>query len=767
MLASLLLPFVTVVCSHYNLSARFDAAYLARLSLPLAVALGGFAWARRRLRASGPAIESLATRQAATLDALDPRWLGPAIAGSAALSLLLELAIIRWQSSVFEFYAFYKNLGLLSCFIGLGIGYALARQKEIPLFVVAPLVGWQLLLLTAMRYGLSRPRLESLLVNPFRENLTMGIHNAKTVAHFVAIYFFVVVVFVLTALAFLPIGQLCGRVMERREKLSSYGLNLLGSFIGVVAMLVLSMAWSPPAAWFAACFVPLLFFQTFDRRSLAVTGSVAIFTIAVLAWPVSIGWERIFSPYQLLERGSGPFGTTTIRAAGHFYQTIFDLSAATQKTSPGLERLARYYELPYRLRSPAGHAAIVGAGTGNDVAAALRAGATRVDAVEIDPAILRLGELYHPEKPYQDRRVRRIVNDARSFLRSTEESYDLIVYGLLDSHSVLSQASSVRLDSFVYTVEGLREARSRLKPDGIVSLSFLVLTPELGRKIFLMMQEAFDGRPPVSIDLPTSKATIFLQGKDSSPTIPPQLLQEAGFVDGTTRFADPRILADVSTDDWPFFYMPRRVFPISYVTLLAVLLAVSYALVRLFLKPAEDGSQAGFFFLGAGFMLVETKGITELGLTFGNTWYVIGAVLCGVLAMAFVANWVTRALSIRARAWPYVLLLASLAVGFAISTAGGFPSTPMGRVAALALLTCPIFFSGLAFSSLLQTTSDLSGAMGRNVLGAMLGGVLEYHSMVFGFSSLYLLAILLYLAAFAASLRPSRTISAPASAPRP
>src|SRR5215467_72466 len=110
-----------------------------------------------------------------------------------------------------------------------------------------------------------------------------------------------------------------------------------------------------------------------------------------------------------------------------------------------------------------------------------------------------VGQQRHPEKPYADPRVHPINNDARTFLRGTTGAYDLIVYGLLDSHTLLSHGSSVRLDSFVYTVEGLREARSRLKPDGMISLSFTVLSEALGRKIYLMLQEAFDGRAPTCI----------------------------------------------------------------------------------------------------------------------------------------------------------------------------------------------------------------------------------------------------------------------------
>ncbi|HUE38627.1 MAG TPA: hypothetical protein VMR29_03940 [Candidatus Binatia bacterium] len=755
LLGSLLLPLVTVVCSHYDLAARFDAGYIAGVSLALAAVGLASAIVHRALRARHPALGRLAAEQAAALDRLDSRWLLRAIAASAALSLLLELAVIRWQSSVFEFYAFYKNLGLLSCFLGLGIGYGLAREREVPLFAVAPLLGWQLLLLTAMRYGLSRQRLESLLVNPFRETLTMGVHNATTIAHFVAVYYFVIVVFVLTALAFVPIGQLCGRLMERGETLSAYGMNLLGSLLGVLAMLFMSHEWAPPATWFGACFVALLFFQSFERWSLTACACASLVTMMVLTWPVSVGWERIFSPYQLVERGADAAGASTIRAAGHFYQTMFDLSPP--RRSAALDRIALYYELPYRIHSPAGEVAVVGAGTGNDVAAALRSGATRVDAVEIDPAILRIGETYHPEKPYDDRRVRRIVDDARSFLRNSTRSYDLLVYGLLDSHSILSQASSVRVDSFVYTVEGLREARARLKPGGTVSLSFLVMTPELGRKIFLMLQEAFDGRPPLAIAAVHPNVTVFLQGHDATPTLPAGALEEGKFQDVTASYAQPTILADVSTDDWPFFYMPRRIFPASYVALLGMLVAVSYVVVRRLLGGIDNRREPAFFFLGAGFMLVETKAVTELGLTFGNTWLVIGAVICGVLGMALIANALAQVSSLEGRQWPYVLLLASLAVGFAVSRHGGLPSTAWGRLGEVLLLTCPILFSGLIFSSLLRGCADVSGAMGSNVLGAMCGGVLEYHSMYFGFSALYLVAMIVYGIAFVASQRSIAT----------
>ena len=119
----------------------------------------------------------------------------------------------------------------------------------------------------------------------------------------------------------------------------------------------------------------------------------------------------------------------------------------------------------------------MGAGTGNDVAASLRHESSSVDAVEIDPAILALGKRDHPERPYDSPRVSVQLNDARAFLKRTERRYDLILFGLLDSHTQLSDYSNMRIDNFVYTEESFREAKEHLKPTGVVFVKFQVNHP--------------------------------------------------------------------------------------------------------------------------------------------------------------------------------------------------------------------------------------------------------------------------------------------------
>lgn len=696
-------------------------------------------------------LESASDAQGRFLDSIPIRWVDIAILASAALSLYLELSLIRWQGSIFEVFAFYKNFGLLSCFLGLGLGYALSGRPQLPLIVATPLLVWQFIVLTITRQGPDGWSASLLRALPVKEQLHMGAVSDIPLAKYLGVFMLLIVVLLLTALALMPVGQLCGRLLDRRPKLTAYGWNLLGSLLGVALLFGLSLLWTPPIVWFGLCFVALLAFQTFNYRPLLWGGVSAILGLIALSWPVPM-WEQIHSPYQLIERGPGGHGMSTIRAAGHFYQKIYDFSAVER--DPDRKWLFEHYAFPYRFQKP-GRVAVVGAGTGNDAAMAVRMGAEHVDAIEIDPAIMAIGGLYHPDDVYHNPKVSPIVNDARSFLRTTDQQYDTIVYGLLDSHTLLSHGSNVRLDSFVYTVEAFREARDRLVDGGILSLSFTVLSPEQGRKIYLMLQEAF-GTPPTCLTAHLNGAYIFLERKGGKPVVVPPELLKAGDIKENTEFASPELQADMSTDDWPFFYMPRRVYPMSYVIVLGLILLTSVILVAPFMKARPHFGHIEFFLLGAGFMLVETKGITELGLTFGNTWQVIGIVISGILLMAFLANLVVQRWQIQNLMVPYILLLAVLLGGIFIIKYVGFEPTVFGRTMAVIVLTCPLFFSGMVFSTLLKSSQDVSGAMASNLIGAMCGGFLEYNSMYFGFLFLYWIAIAIYGAAFIATLVRTR-----------
>jgi hypothetical protein len=187
------------------------------------------------------------------------------------------------------------NFSLLACFAGLGLGYALGSQRLIPLFLSVPLFCWQFLVLLGMRYGLSMTDRVSLRMLPFTEPLNRGLPVVGTLVNGLQTYLVLSLVFLLTALSFVPIGQLCGCLLERREKLSAYGLNLAGSIAGVLVLFILSAFWTPPVVWFLIAFAVLRYF-TGGARVRCCLGSLCRFGCDHSPQPADRRWKESTRP---------------------------------------------------------------------------------------------------------------------------------------------------------------------------------------------------------------------------------------------------------------------------------------------------------------------------------------------------------------------------------------------------------------------------------------------------------------------------------------
>ena len=197
---SVLLPLVVISCTLFSIAGVED---WQRLIFAVVVPL--FAWllyrtCQKPFAKFAVKLEQHSARYSNFLDSVPERYVGLAIVISAALSLILELSLIRWQSSEFEFFAFYKNVSLIACFAGLGAGYGPANKKHVPLILCIPLLLWQVALLVFLRHGLDLRLLRCLLAMPITEQLTMGLGVDLTPVYFVGIYFFLTVVILLTAL---------------------------------------------------------------------------------------------------------------------------------------------------------------------------------------------------------------------------------------------------------------------------------------------------------------------------------------------------------------------------------------------------------------------------------------------------------------------------------------------------------------------------------------------------------------------------------------
>ena len=680
-----------------------------------------------------------------------------AILLASAACLFLEMVMVRWHGTCFHGFAIFKNISLLSCFLGLGIGFGLPKERRLTLAAFLPLLAIQ----TALFGILSTTNLGGRIFNPIAEQHIMGILGRDWgYLHAIEGNAFLLGVFALNAFMFVPLGHLTGRIMARLPQVQSYSLNLLGSLVGIGLFFGLSLLWSGPEVWMGIAILMVAPFLFGSGRLVPMfAGCIAVILVA---FGVLGGGKMLtfYSPYQViaLKLPSPDLGgktTPSIRVNHCYYQEVMDCSPALADKDAQHRRAADYYGLPYRLQKRAGEVLVVGAGAGNDVAAALRHEATRVTAVELDPAILSLGRMIHPERPYQDKRTRAVVNDARTFFRQTDEKFDTIVYGLLDSHTNLGAMTNVRVDSFVYTVEGFREAIARLKRDGLVVVSYTLLDPAQGRKLYAMLQAAYPEATTRVFCVPGGShdgGTTFVTGpgvRNLAAAIP-------DVAELTDDFRAGVPTSDLATDDWPFFYMKQRTYPFSYLVMIGLMLAVSAWMVRRHFGPKLLASPPGavFFFLGAGFMLIETKGITELGLVFGNTWGVVAVVVTCILTLGFVANQWVGSRGPVSIPWTFGLLAAALAAGWGVShyvAAGG--AMPMARVTMPIVLNLPLLFAGLIFSSLLLRTNDIGAALSANIFGAMLGGFLEYNSMYWGYSSLYPIGLALYGLAFVAYRR--------------
>ena len=189
-----------------------------------------------------------------------------------------------------------------------------------------------------------------------------------------------------------------------------------------------------------------------------------------------------------------------------------------------------------------------------------------------------------------------------------------------------------------------------------------------------------------------------------------------------------------------------------------MILLASIVLVRLVAGPYRR--MVGFvdlFFMGAAFLLLETKNIVQFALLFGTTWFVNALVTAGVLVAVFAAVEVSRHVVVRRPALLYAALLAALAVAWAVPPAALLSLSPLPRfVLAVIIAFMPIFLANMVFSQRFRDTGDSTTAFGANLLGAMVGGILEYSSLIIGYQWLLVLVALLYGLAFLTGRRHLR-----------
>jgi hypothetical protein len=217
-----------------------------------------------------------------------------------------------------------------------------------------------------------------------------------------------------------------------------------------------------------------------------------------------------------------------------------------------------------------------------------------------------------------------------------------------------------------------------------------------------------------------------------------------------TVWRRPASVLAPATDDHPFVYLYGNSIPGYYLLTLGLILLASILSVRVLSgRLRRMSGYVDLFFMGAAFLLLETKSLVQFALLFGTTWFVNSLVFAGVLVAVLAAVEVSRRLVIRKPGWLYLLLLAALIVAWAVPSSAvlGLPSVARFCVAALLAFT-PIFLANLVFAQRFRNTGNSGLAFGANLLGSMVGGVLEYTSLIFGYRWLLVMVAALYGLAF-------------------
>ena len=240
------------------------------------------------------------TAQPASPAADHNSWNLKALFLASALTLFAELALIRWVATEIRIFAYVKNLALLLCFLGFGLGCALARQTPRWATAAKSLLG----LILIVRFPWYSDKV--------MENLSQFLGAAPDIeiwqtssqrnwGVFLLATAITALLLLLITYVFIPLGQMVSRQIELAPRaLSGYSWNLAGSLIGILAFFAVSWMALPPPVWFAIVLVGMALLQPL-RRDRGLLALAFIPVVFLLMDPATPHHFTLWTPYQQIE----------------------------------------------------------------------------------------------------------------------------------------------------------------------------------------------------------------------------------------------------------------------------------------------------------------------------------------------------------------------------------------------------------------------------------------------------------------------------------
>jgi hypothetical protein len=500
-----------------------------------------------------------------------------------------------------------------------------------------------------------------------------------------------------------------------------YAADLLGAAAGCLALIPLLNRLGAPGVVLTAAALSLgaaICFAPPRRRGRAALAAVALFLLPAAAQATGAApfdvvdtkghegdrvlfskWNS-FSRVAVYDRAHGEWSLSPRYTGGRGESLFMDIdSAASTPILKGTTDEAAYlrYELTalayHLVERPQGFTALViGPGGGRDLASALVFGARRVDGVEINPIIARdvMADRFrdYSGSIYANPKVAIHVDDGRSFVRRSQERYDVIQASLVDTWAATAAGAYTLTENSLYTTEAFGEYVDHLSDGGVLTITRWVFD---GLRLITLAQEALQARgldpaQHLAIVQLDRVATFLLKKTPFTPADTERLTKLADDMGFTVLYApgaavtaqsDYRdlILAEdrdafiaryrldiaATTDDRPFFFHTTRLrdqFDVAFgrsmlfgngLSALLTLMGISAILVVLFIllplligpstaltaggRPAPGWGRWLVYFgaLGAGFMLLEVALLQRFVLLLGHPVYSLTVTLFSLL----------------------------------------------------------------------------------------------------------------------------------------
>jgi protein-L-isoaspartate O-methyltransferase len=660
------------------------------------------------------------------------------LAFASFLMLFVELALIRWTAANNVYVTNATNFVLLASFLGIGLGFLNAKSNR-------DFVRWApLAMVLLVGFVLAFPVILATLSGPHPYH---GLFGTQALPRPVSL----AVIFVLSTAVMAGFGQAVARLFVTFEPLKAYRLDIFGSILGTAVFTLLAFLELPPVAWgvIAAGGLVLLL----GRSARWWQYAAAVVVVAMLAVESAVPHQQWSPYYKISAQLSG-------KAHPALYVSANNIPYQAARSLTVLHQQKKFYFYPYQhvTRSSLKNVLIVGAGTGNDVAVALSEGAQHVDAVEIDPVLIKLGRSEHPNHPYDSPRVTTHNADGRAFLQNTKQHYNLILFALPDSLTAVNGQSNLRLESYLLTEQSVQSARAHLAPGGTMSM-YNYYSNHLYNRYATTMLDAFGQAPCSQVGAPLGgRRLAVLTDKPAGETVPNCTGAGNGKVWHGAQIAP-------ATDDHPFPYLLNNTIPTSYVWMLGLILAASLVAVWLFGSRSfrKMGAYIDLAFMGAAFLLLETKNIVQFALLFGSTWLVNALVTVAILVAVYLAVETARHVKLPPAVVLYAALIASLVLTWLIPQDDLLTLPIAARfLAGGALAFAPVFIANLIFAQRFSDVETTTTAFAANLLGAMVGGALEYLALITGYRFLLIVVGVLYALAFLFRTLRHRSAAQPA-----